>query len=63
MTRLSLPDSDLLTCGRVCRGEEPEEQLSGLIGSRGDRQETCVGLADVEIHVGYSAAIDDKFYN
>lgn len=40
----------------------PEEKLSGLIWGVGDREQTSVGFADIEVDFWDSRAIDNEFY-
>ena len=49
------PDSDLVISIWVLRGEEPEVELGGLVGSLADGEETSVRLANVEVDIGNGA--------
>lgn len=55
------PNSDLICGVGVGRREEPEEELASLVGCTTDGQKTGVRLANIEVDIGESRAIDPKF--
>lgn len=55
-----LPYGDFLWGLLSSRREEPEEELSGLIGTVGDGKQASIALTNVEGNLGDASTIDSK---
>ncbi len=56
------PDENLLFRSRIGRGKKPEEEVVWVVGVLAEGQQPGVGLAHVEVDIGYTLSIDSKFW-